>query len=111
MKKVGEGTNAVKNSGYFPACNEVVVLKIEARPGCTRKNGCSSAREQNNNEKGTSKLEQGLNSTVNVDVWFCNDDFRKKNPEGKKHDFCRFPMTLKTIGYPNLKDFLLDALN
>ena len=41
-EKVGEGTNAVKNSGYFLACNAVVMLKIEARPGCARKKGCSS---------------------------------------------------------------------
>jgi len=80
MKKVGEGANAVKNAGYFPACNAVVMLKIEARPGCTRKKGCSSAREPNKNKKGNSKLEQGLNSTVNVDFWLCNDDFCKLKP-------------------------------
>ena len=28
-------------------------------------------------------VEQGLNFTVNVDFWFCNEDFCK-NPEGKK---------------------------
>ena len=51
MKKVGEGANAVKNSGYFPACNAVLMLKIEARPGCTGKKSCSSAREPNKNKK------------------------------------------------------------
>ena len=74
---MGEGTNAVKSSGYFPACNVVVILKIEVRPGCTRTKGCSSARE-------TSKLEQGLNFTVNVDFWFC-DDYICKKPEGRKN--------------------------
>ena len=49
-KKVGEGMNAVKNSGYFLACNAVVMLKIEARPGYTAK-GCSSAGETNKNKK------------------------------------------------------------
>ena len=56
-----------------------------------------------------------------------------KEPEGKKHDFCRFSMTLKMvifvlvqiqkvifckktdflafIGYPNLKDILLNVQN
>ena len=38
---VGLGTNAVKNSHYFLACNAVVMLKIEAMPGCTRTTGCS----------------------------------------------------------------------
>ena len=50
MKKVREGMNAVKNSGYFLACNAVVMLKIEARPGCTGTEGCSLAQEMNNNK-------------------------------------------------------------
>ena len=79
---MGEGTNGVKNSGYFPASNAVVMSKIEVRPGWTKTKSCSSARETNN-KKVTSKLEQGLNFTVNTDFWFCNDDFCKK-PEGKK---------------------------
>lgn len=29
FRKEGEGANAVKNSGYFPACSAVVMLKIE----------------------------------------------------------------------------------
>ena len=33
-------------------------------------------------KKVTSKLEQGLNFTVNTDFWSCNDDLCKK-PEGK----------------------------
>ena len=51
MKKVGEGTNPVKNSGYFPACNAVIMLKMEARPGCTRTKGCSSALQTTKNQK------------------------------------------------------------
>ena len=51
MKKVEERTNPVKNSGYFPACNAVVMLKMEARPGCTRTKGCSSALEMTKNQK------------------------------------------------------------
>ena len=40
-------------SGYFPACNALVVLKIEARPwpGCTRTKGFSSVQETNKNKK------------------------------------------------------------
>lgn len=51
MKKNGEGTNATKNSGYFPVCNADVMMKIVARPGCTRTKGCSLAREKNKNKK------------------------------------------------------------
>ena len=51
MKKVEEGTNDVKNCGFFPACNAVVMLNIEARPGCTGTKGCGSARETNKNKK------------------------------------------------------------
>ena len=36
MKYAGKGTNAAENSGYLPACSAVVMLKIEARPVCTR---------------------------------------------------------------------------
>ena len=82
--------------------------------------------------KVTSKPEQGMNFTVNIDFWFWNDDFCKK-PEGKKYCFCRFSIMLKLvilflskfkrwyfekstdffafIGYPNLKDFLLNTQN
>ena len=59
---------------------------------CSRTKGCIPARETNNNEKGTAKLEQGLNFTVNVDYWFCSDDFYK-HPQGKKRNFCRFSVT------------------
>ena len=52
MKKVGEGMNPVKNSGYFPACNAVVMLKLVAvRPGCTRTKGCCSALKTTKNQK------------------------------------------------------------
>ena len=68
MKKVGEETNAVKNSGYFPACNTVVMLKIEARPGCAKKKRLSlGAGKRIRTKEVTSKLEGGLNFTVNVD--------------------------------------------
>ena len=70
-------TNMKKN-GYFLACTAVVMLKIEARPGCTRTKGYIS-RKQRRTKKVTSKLEQGLNFTVNGDFWFCNDDFWKKS--------------------------------
>ena len=33
VKKVGEGINAVNNSGFFPECNAGVMLQIEARRG------------------------------------------------------------------------------
>ena len=46
--------------------------------------------------KATSKPEQGMNFTVNIDLWFCNDDFCKK-PEDKKCYFCHFSMLLKTV--------------
>ena len=91
---MGGGTNAVKNSGFFLPCNTVVMLKIEATPGCTVQK--ATARETNKNKKVTPKLEQGLNFTVNDDFRFCNDDFCNK-PEGKKGDFCRFSTTLKTV--------------
>ena len=35
MKYLGEGTIAAENSGYFPVCSAVVMLKIEARSVCT----------------------------------------------------------------------------
>ena len=47
MKYVGKGTGAAENSGYFPACSAVVMLKIEARSVCTRMRGCSSTPASN----------------------------------------------------------------
>ena len=82
-KRAGAGTNAVKNSGYFLACNVAVMLKIETRPGCTRTKSCDASRETKKNKKVTSKQEQRLNFRVNFDFWFCNDDFCRK-PEGNK---------------------------
>ena len=73
------------------------MLKIEARPGCTRTKGSISAQETNENEKGNSKVEQGLNFAVNVDFWFCR--------EGKKPNFCRFSMTFCCC--PNTKGDIL----
>ena len=50
-KRVGAGTNAVKNSGYFLAWNVAVMLKIATRRGCTRTKSCGAARETNKNKK------------------------------------------------------------
>ena len=83
----------MKENGGRNACNAVVMLKIEASPGCTVQK--ASARERIRT-KVTSKLELGLNFTVKDDFWFSNDDFCNK-PEGKKGDFCRFSMTLRTV--------------
>ena len=109
------------------ACNAVVILKIEARPGC-----CGSVRETNKNKKGTFKLQQGLNFTVDAEFGFAKM-ISVKLPEGKKMHIVSFFMMLKTvifvlvqiekvivckkadffvfIGYSNLKDILLNARN
>ena len=76
MKYVGKGTSAAENSGYFPACSAVVMLKIEARSVCTR-NASTPAR--NKSKKIASKVGLRLNFAVNVDLWVCKDDFNKKN--------------------------------
>ena len=72
MKNVGKGTNAAKNSGYFPACSAVMMLKIEARSVCPGMKGCSLATARNKSRKITSMLGLGLNFAVNVDFWVCN---------------------------------------
>ena len=70
------------------ACNAIVILKIEARPGCTITKGCcSSARETNKNKKVTFKLQQGLNFTVDVEFGFATVN-SVKQPEGKKNAYC-----------------------
>ena len=51
MKYVGKGTNAAKNSGYFPACSAVVMLKIQPRSVYTRMRGCSSTPARNKSKK------------------------------------------------------------
>ena len=110
-----------------------MILKIEARPGCTITKGCcSSARETNKNKKVTFKVQQGLNFTVDVEFGFATM-ISVKQPEGKKKTrIVSFFMTFKTvifvlvqiekvivckkadffvfIGYPSLKD-LLNAHN
>ena len=81
--------NAVKNSGYFPACNAVVMLKT--RPGqdaLVKTKGFGPGNEKEP-KKVTFKLEQGLNFTVNVDSWLCNDDFCK-HQKAKKGIFVVF---------------------
>ena len=45
-------------------------------------------------KKVISKLEQGLNFIMVVEVWFFDDDFFK-NHNGKKGHFCRFRLMLK----------------
>ena len=69
--------------------NAVVMLKIEARPGYTRTEGCSLAQEMNNNKDWI--LLRMLTFGFAIYNDFC------KKPEGKKHDFCHFSMTLKTV--------------
>ena len=51
MKYVGKGTNAAENSGYFPACSAVVMLKIKSRSVCTRMRGCSSTPARNKSKQ------------------------------------------------------------
>ena len=81
------------------ACNAVVILKIEARPGCTITKGCcSSARETNKNKKVTFKLQQGLNFTVDVEFGFATM-ISVKLPEGKKTRIVSFSMMLKTVNF------------
>ena len=78
MKNVGKGTNAAKNSGYFPACSAVMMLKIEARSVCTRMKAVAWPQQGIRAEKITSMLGLGLNFAVNVDFWVCSEDFNKK---------------------------------
>ena len=79
------------------ACNAVVILKIEARPGCTITKGCcSSARETNKNKKVTFKLQQGLNFTVDVEFGFAKMN-SVKQPEGKKIAYCVVFYDVKTV--------------
>ena len=110
-----------------------MILKIEARPGCTITKGCcSSARETNKNKKVTFKVQQGLNFTVDVEFGFATM-ISVKQPEGKKTRIVLSFMMLKTvifvlvqiekvivckkadflafIGYSNLKDILFNAHN
>ena len=84
MKCVGKRTNAVKNCGYFPACNAVVMLKIKARSICTR------TEQRIRAKKFTAKL--GLNFAGNVDL----TKISIKNLK-KKCDFCCFSVTSKTV--------------
>ena len=79
MKYVGKGTSAAENSGYFPACSAVMMLKIEARSVCTRMRAVARPQQGIRAKKLTSKVGLGLNFAVNVDLWVCNDDFNKKN--------------------------------
>jgi len=84
------------------------------------------------NENVISKLDQELNFTTMVEVWFCDDDFFQKH-KGKKGHFHRFSLSSKIvifflsklqssylakrarffafIGYPNLSDIPFRARN
>ena len=75
-----------------------MILKIEARPGCTITKGCcSTARETNKNKKVTFKVQQGLNFTVDVEFGFATM-ISVKQPEGKKKTrIVSFFMTFKTV--------------
>ena len=79
------------------ACIAVVILKIEARPGCTITKGCCSlARETNKNKKVAFKLQQGLHFTVNVEFGFATM-ISVKQPEGEKTGIVSFFIMLKTV--------------
>ena len=60
MKYVGKGTSAAENSGYFPVCSAVVMLKIKARSVCTRMRG-RRPQQGIRAKKITSKVGLGLN--------------------------------------------------
>ena len=51
VKKLLEGTCAVKNSGSFPTCSAVEMSKIAGMPECTGTKGCIYARENKMNKK------------------------------------------------------------
>ena len=66
-----------------------MILKIEARPGCTITKGCrSSARETNKNKKVTFKVQQGLNFTVDVEFGFATMISVKLFEGKKKKAYC-----------------------
>ena len=97
MKYARKGTNAAKNSDYFPACNAVSDVKNRGkRQYALEWEAVARPQQGTRAEKITSKLGLGLNFAVNVDFWVCNKDFNKKNWR-QKHDFCCFSMMLKTV--------------
>ena len=79
-------------SAKFPwqvevAVDLVQIRKVAVNERC-QKFSMQCSRDGENRGKGRMHwnkriVEQGLNFTVNVDFWFCNEDFCK-NPEGKK---------------------------
>ena len=93
-KRAGAGTNAVKNSGYFLACNVAVMLKIETRPGCTR----TKAVTRPGKRKRTKKSLLSKNNDW-ILGWMLTFGFAMmisvKNLKAIKRDLCRFSMTLK----------------
>ena len=115
------------------ACNAVVILKMEARPGCTiTKAAAAWPGKRIRTKKVTCKLQQGVKFTVDVEFGFVTM-ISVKLPEGKKTRIVSSFMMLKTvifvlvqiekvivckkahflvfIGYPSLKDLLLNAHN
>jgi len=89
MEYAGKGTNAVKNCGYFPACSEVVMLKIEARSVCTKREAVAQPEKRIRANKFACKLGLGMKFAGNVDFCGCNEDFNKKT-EGKNVLFVVF---------------------
>ena len=81
MKKVGEGTNAVKILAISHDAMQSWCLKSRKGQDAPEQKAVARPRETNKNKKVTSKIEQGLNFTVNVDFWFCNDDFYRNPPK------------------------------
>ena len=104
VKRVRAGTNAVKKSGYFPACNVAVILKSRQD-----QDSCSSARETNKSKKATSEQKQGLNFSVMLTFGFATT-ISVKNLKAIKRDLYCFSMTLKTVIFfscPNSKGNIL----
>ena len=60
-------TNAAKNSGYFPQCSAVVMLKIEAGQYALEREAVARPQQRiRAKKKITSKLRLGLNFAGNV---------------------------------------------
>ena len=72
------------------ACNAVLMLKIETRPGCPRTNSCGSAQEMNKKKKITSRLGQGWILLWMLTFGFAIDDLNK-NLKSKNVIFVVFP--------------------
>ena len=114
-KKEGERNEHCQKFWHviLSACNAVVMLKIETRPGCPRTNSCGSAQEMNKKKKITSRLWQGLNFTVNVNFWFCNKLMISIKTWSQKTWFLLFFHDVKTRHFcscPNSKGDILQKV-